>query len=764
MTIDPNNLNATAKLTFSDEFNSLSLWNGYGGTWRTSPGYLGSNGSSLPSNGELEWYINSNYGPTSGVRPWTVNNGVLTITAQQTDPSIRGYLGYNEPGLPAMGSYNYTSGFMTTASSFQQTYGYFEISAKIPAGQGLWPAFWLMPTDGSTLPELDVMEVLGQTPTTLVMSVHTQAAGYPQLFSQWATGLPDLSQSFHRFGVDWEPDKITYYLDGKPLYQLATPADLNKPMYMIANLAVGGNWPGSPDWSTHFPAQFQIDYIRAYSDLGGAAPAPTPAAPTPAPAVDTAVSGSGTIVAAAGYGQTLSGGSGADVFVFRSQPWTPATITNFQLGVDRLDVSALEGGYSGSNPVGDGYVRLLDDGAGGTKVLVTSNPGAWPSYVVDVKGVSLSAASAGGLFGVAQSPAPAPSSGAGGAVVVAGGYGQSLSATGGADTFVFKSLPWTPASISNFQVGVDRLDFSALYPNYAGSNPIADGYVQLLDDGAGGAKVLVTPAPGGVWPTYVVDLKGVSVAAASGLFGGAGSSGAPAAAAGTIMAPEGYGPSLAGTAGADTFVFKSLPWTPGSIGNFQPGVDHLDLSALWPGYTGSNPIADGHVQLADDGAGGTEVLVSPNPGSGWPTYVVDLKGVSVATANSAGLFTSGAGAGGSTAPGAQLVANAAGGTLAGTSGADHFVFPAEPWTPVHVTGFTPGVDVIDLKALFAAAGYWGSDPFADHYLTLQDDGAGGTRVLFDPDGLGGGHLWPDYIANLDHTAVSSLHSSDLLWR
>ena len=78
MSVDPNNLGGTARLTFDDEFNNLSLWNGSSGTWATTFWYqdLNVNGASLPSNGEQEWYINSNYGPTAGVTPWTDNNGV----------------------------------------------------------------------------------------------------------------------------------------------------------------------------------------------------------------------------------------------------------------------------------------------------------------------------------------------------------------------------------------------------------------------------------------------------------------------------------------------------------------------------------------------------------------------------------------------------------------------------------------------------------------------------------------------------------------
>src|ERR1700757_5008588 len=109
----------TAKLTFDDEFNSLSLWNGSSGTWDTTFYYDDNNkGSTLPNNGEQEWYINANYAPTASVKPWTVNDGVLTLTAQKTDPSIANLLGYNMQGYPAMGSYLYTSGLLETNHSF----------------------------------------------------------------------------------------------------------------------------------------------------------------------------------------------------------------------------------------------------------------------------------------------------------------------------------------------------------------------------------------------------------------------------------------------------------------------------------------------------------------------------------------------------------------------------------------------------------------------------------------------------------------------
>jgi beta-glucanase (GH16 family) len=270
VSIDPNNLAGTAHVTFDDEFNNLSLWNGSSGTWATTFWYQDpttSNGASLPSNGEQEWYINSNYGPTRGVTPWTVNNGVLTITATPTPASLSG----------AVNNYSYISGELNTYHSFSQTYGYFEMRAELPAGQAFWPAFWLLPEDGSWPPELDIMEALSQDPNVLATTSHSNAAGTEAQYS----GVANMTTGYHTYGMDWEPDYITWFFDGKPVYQIATPADMNKPMYIIANLAVGGSWAGSPDGVSS--AQMNIDYIRAYEP--GSAPAPVRASlPRSAPA------------------------------------------------------------------------------------------------------------------------------------------------------------------------------------------------------------------------------------------------------------------------------------------------------------------------------------------------------------------------------------------------------------------------------------------------------------------------------------------------
>jgi len=259
----------TAQLTFDDEFNSLNLWSGGSGTWATTYWWQdqAGAGTSLRTNGEQEWYINSQYGPTAQVKPWTVDNGVLTLTAAPASPEISAQIE----------GYKYTSGMLNTFHSFSQTYGYFEMRAELPSGQGLWPAFWLLPKDGSWPPELDVMEVLGNDPTRLYTTVHTAANG-AHTFQAQGTSVADMSAGYHTYGVDWEADKITWYFDGKAVFQADTPADMHKPMYVMANLAVGGYWPGAADGSTPFPAHMDIDYVRAwsgnpYADGGAAIPA-----------------------------------------------------------------------------------------------------------------------------------------------------------------------------------------------------------------------------------------------------------------------------------------------------------------------------------------------------------------------------------------------------------------------------------------------------------------------------------------------------------
>ncbi len=248
-------------LAFDDEFNSLSLYNGSGGNYSPGAGtwwtkFASSNiltSYNLPTNNEQQIYVAPGFigsGTTAiTTNPFSLNNGIATITANPATAAEQG-------NLFGMG---YTSGVMSTKLSYAQTYGYFEIKAKLPEGNGLWPAFWMMPLHSTG--ELDVFEQLGKDPSTIYQTSHSAARG-----STISTAVHlDSPDQFHTYGMLWDKNYLIWYIDGVETSRQATPADLNSPMYMIMNLAVGGTWPGNPDSTTPFPASMGIDYVRTYT-------------------------------------------------------------------------------------------------------------------------------------------------------------------------------------------------------------------------------------------------------------------------------------------------------------------------------------------------------------------------------------------------------------------------------------------------------------------------------------------------------------------
>ena len=239
-------------LTFADEFNALSLWNGSSGTWDSNFWWGAANGSTLSDNKELQWYIDTDYGPTKSVNPFSIEDGVLTITAARAPSETRPYIN----------NYEYTSGLLTTYKSFAQTYGFFEVRADMPANKGAWPAFWLLPKDGSWPPELDVVEMRGQDPNSLIMTSHSKATGSHTTVV--STPYVASTDGFHTYGVLWTKDVLVWYFDNTEVARAATPVDMNKPMYMLVNLAVGG-MAGTPTDGLATPAEMQIDYVRAYT-------------------------------------------------------------------------------------------------------------------------------------------------------------------------------------------------------------------------------------------------------------------------------------------------------------------------------------------------------------------------------------------------------------------------------------------------------------------------------------------------------------------
>jgi beta-glucanase (GH16 family)/Ca2+-binding RTX toxin-like protein len=247
-------------LRFDDEFNTFTSSPTGTKGWMTQGGHYW---RTLSGNNELEYYSDSSV----GVNPFTDSNGVLTITAAP---------GANPLGLP------YNSGIITTEGSLNFEYGLIEVSAKLPAGAGLWPAIWLLPSSFDWPPEIDIMEMLGDNPSVIYASTHSGANNDSSTLGVY-TG--DTTQSFHTYGLDWEPDHITWYFDGNAIRTVATPSDMHQPMYLLINLAVGGNgsWPGPPTSAAEFPAQMSIDYVRYYVSANSTAVSGTALLP-PGPA------------------------------------------------------------------------------------------------------------------------------------------------------------------------------------------------------------------------------------------------------------------------------------------------------------------------------------------------------------------------------------------------------------------------------------------------------------------------------------------------
>lgn len=315
------------------------------------------------------------------------------------------------------------------------------------------------------------------------------------------------------------------------------------------------------------------------------------------------------------------------------------------------------------------------------------------------------------------------------------------------------------------------------------------GYDTPFNTVSGGSKPAEPPPPPP--PPHGGDQVLTSDYPGAVLQGGAG--------ADTLNASQGSD-QLTGGGGADTFAFKAMPWSAGRITDFQAGSDKLDLTALYAnGYRGADPVADGYVRFVADGAGGTKVMMDVDGPAGWSSisyHVVTLQGVSPDGLNAANVLggggsgqpwapaptpTPGPGAGPAPGGGQVLTATHPGAVLHGGSGADtfhasqgadqltggdgadRFVFGAQPWSAGRIADFRPGSDQLDLRPLFAQAGYRGGDPVADGYLRLEENGMGGTKVLFDSDGWGSGHPWPTTVTHLDGVKPWQLSSSDWLF-
>lgn len=206
-------------------------------------------GCTISSNEELEWYLPEQV---------SVSDGRLRLTAAR-----------ERVETPEDGTFEFRSGMVTTGppqhdgtSRFDFTYGRVEARVKVPDGTGLWAAFWMLPSSEESRPEIDILESLGDDTSTWKFHFH------PEDRERRSDGHdvagPDLSAGFHDIGVDWEPERIRWFIDGEQVWEVEGDHVPDEPMYLVLNLAVGGVYPGPPAEDTQFPATYEIDRVTVW--------------------------------------------------------------------------------------------------------------------------------------------------------------------------------------------------------------------------------------------------------------------------------------------------------------------------------------------------------------------------------------------------------------------------------------------------------------------------------------------------------------------
>ena len=246
---------AGAVLAFADEFDVSPT--DPGGAWNTLPADSHPVFSAIPRGSRYQTYVETVELPGGGHwSPFSVEDGVLRIAA------IRAPEGVEAPAP-------WLSGALDTHGAFSQTYGHFEIRARLPEGQALWPAFWLMRDDYAWPPEIDLFDILGDATDVLHVAVHAALWGDKVTAgTEWL--VPDMAAGFHVYGTTWTPEAVTFLFDGVEIFSVATPPDMHAPMAMRLNLAVGG-WHGGPDATTPDGAALEVDWVRAWSLPGAEA-------------------------------------------------------------------------------------------------------------------------------------------------------------------------------------------------------------------------------------------------------------------------------------------------------------------------------------------------------------------------------------------------------------------------------------------------------------------------------------------------------------
>ena len=572
--------------------------------------------------------------------------------------------------------------------------------------------------------------------------------------------------------------------------------------------------PGAPSgvdhltyWATDGDGDEAFSWLHVTIQGGGSSPTEGKAITSPGPNSNlTCGSGNDTITASAG-GDTITTGGGSDVLILPGAPWSPHIVKDFTLGTDKLDFRGMSSVYGGSDPVRDGYVTFLDDGAGGTKVLWDRDAAGpqqqWPSYILHLQGVSSQGLTWNALANPGGSPPPPDSQpsisanpdGSGALVVtvsdanVPNGTSPDaaaltrngfiyLRAVDGVDDFtvnqttVVRDGVFTAATLNttygnelrltSYDPATGALAYSYVH-KYAKEHPapnpgqemsvLVEGFNLVLTDRDGDRANVGFQA-------RIEDDRSITRDDTDTVVVGS-----TAVATGNVMTDASEGDSGDGDSGRDLRgADQANPWGLSSVNTGASNIGHMS--------NGQWTLAGQYGSLKLDIVGG--YVYTPNAGvaagsvDAFNYYLKDNDGTPPVAGKLTITFAGGSSGSGQviTSPGPNstltggegadtITAGQGGDTITGGAGADWFVFNKNPWSPHTVKDFHVGEDKLDLSALLQAARYTGSDPVADKYVWLQDNGAGGLNVLFDWDGAGPNPQWPNFLARLEGVSAST---------
>lgn len=207
-----------------------------------------------------EWEVNGDGGGNNELQFYTdrrenssIEEGKLVIKALREDYYTK----------------HYTSARMRTKNKGDWKYGRFEARMKLPYGKGMWPAFWMLPTDwvygGWPLSgEIDIMEMLGHETTRVYGTIHWGDPNHRQSGGNYVLPAGTFAGTYNTFVVEWDSAGFAWYVNGVRYFATAKGQPFDQRFHILLNLAVGGNWPGNPDASTVFPQMMYVDYVRVY--------------------------------------------------------------------------------------------------------------------------------------------------------------------------------------------------------------------------------------------------------------------------------------------------------------------------------------------------------------------------------------------------------------------------------------------------------------------------------------------------------------------